>query len=178
MKGQKNMNRFIYGLLFSMALSAGAADAKWYFDVSEAQAIAKRDKKLMVLDFTGSDWCGWCMKLKQEVFATPEFNTYARANLVLVEIDLPRNKPLSIEQLMTNQQLQEKFRAEGFPTIIVLNGDGQEVWRLGGYAAGTPADWIRTMDTLKGRSAPIPGLLTPFVQPPAPTSASAEPNKL
>jgi len=126
------------------------------------------------LDFTGSDWCGWCMKLKKEVFSTPEFNTYARANLVLVEIDLPRAKPLSLQQLMTNQQLQETFRAEGFPTIVVLNGEGQEVWRLGGYAEGTPADWIRTMNALKGRSAPIPGLLTPFVPPPAPSSVSVE----
>jgi protein disulfide-isomerase len=117
------------------------------------------------------------MKLKQEVFATPEFNTYARANLVLVEIDLPRGKPLSLQQLITNQQMQERFRAEGFPTIVVLNGDGREVWRLGGYAAGTPADWIRTMDTLKGRTGPIPGLLTPFVPPPAASSASAEQNK-
>src|SRR4051794_1067220 len=103
------MIRLISILLCAMAVSAAAADAKWHYDLPEAQALAKKEKKLVLINFTGSDWCGWCMKLRAEVFTNPEFTAYARANLLLVEVDLPHNKPLSPEQLNTNTQLQEKY---------------------------------------------------------------------
>src|SRR4026209_41202 len=110
--------------LLSLTLTAGAAEARWLFDFAEAQAIAKKQNKLVLMNFTGSDWCGWCMKLKKEVFLTPEFNDYARTNLVLVEIDQPRWKPLSQEQLATNSKVQEQYRAEGFPTLVALSSTG------------------------------------------------------
>src|SRR5258707_9770464 len=134
------MIRFILGLwLCCFALALGAAEAKWYFDVPQAQAVAKKERKLVFIDFTGSDWCGWCMKLKQEVFSTSEFKNYAHTNLVLVEIDLPHAKPLSIEQLTANMRAQEQYHVEGFPTIIVLSQEGQEIWRLPSYTPGTAA---------------------------------------
>jgi protein disulfide-isomerase len=151
--------------LLSLTLTAGAAEARWLFDFAEAQALAKKQDKLVLINFTGSDWCGWCMKLKKEVFVTPEFNDYARSNLVLVEIDQPRSKPFSLEQLALNTQIQEKYRAEGFPTLIALNSSGQEVWRLGGYAALPPADWGKMFDNLKK------GVTTP---PPIGTLAQAQ----
>jgi len=146
------MFRLACALLFCwLVVSVRAADAKWYYDVPQAQAVAKKEKKLVLLDFTGSDWCGWCKKLKAEIFSTPEFNNYARTNLVLVEIDFPHYKPLSPELMATNEKLQEKYGVQGFPTILVLDSNGKEIWRLGGYAPGTPADWIRTLDVLKVR---------------------------
>ena len=164
------MIRTIAGLfLLAFTMTAGAAEARWLFDLSEAQQIAKKENKLVLINFTGSDWCGWCMKLKKEVFVTPEFNNYARSNLVLVEIDQPRNKPLSLEQLALNTEIQEKYRAEGFPTLVALNSSGQEIWRLGGYAALPPADWGKMFDNLKK-----PGATTP---PPIGTLAQVQPQK-
>src|SRR5437762_13965735 len=96
-------------LLVCCGVSLSAAEAKGLFNLPEAQAIAKKENKLVLMDFTGSDWCGWCIKLRKEVFLTPEFNAYARSNLVLVEIDQPRYKPLSPEMLETNTKLQEKY---------------------------------------------------------------------
>jgi len=153
------IRNFVALMLCSLGVTAGAAEAKWYFDLPQAQAIAKKQNKLVLINFTGSDWCGWCMKLKKEVFLTPEFTDYARKNLVLVEIDQPRWKPLSQEQLNINSQIQEKYRAEGFPTLVGLSRTGQEVWRLGGYAALPVPDWLKMFDGLKTpstmKSAPI-----------------------
>jgi len=155
---------------FALALSA--ADAKWHYDLSEAKALAKKEKKLVFIDFTGSDWCGWCMKLRREVFATPEFNGYARSNLVLLEIDLPHGKPLSPEQLTANMRVQEQYAVEGFPTLIVLNNEGQEIWRLPSYADAKPADWIRMFEALRAKAGllrPAAGTAsTPTPPPPAP----------
>jgi protein disulfide-isomerase len=159
-------------LLWMTVLATSAADAKWYYDLAQAQAIAGKENKLVFMDFTGSDWCGWCMKIKKEVFSTPEFNDYARSHLVLVEVDLPRAKPLSIETLMANTQLQERFKAEGFPTIVVLNGKGTELWRIGGYAPMTTADWIALLEQLRLHPGSVPSGSAPVAPMAAPKPAS------
>jgi thioredoxin-related protein len=101
------------------------------------------------MNFTGSDWCGWCKKLQKEVFATKEFEQYAKANVVLVEIDFPDKKPQTQQLKAANEALQGKFKAEGYPTIVVLDKDGKEVWRQGGYLAGGPAVWIEKLNAAK-----------------------------
>jgi len=137
----------LFGLCLPMALQA--ADAKWYYDLPQAQEIARQEKKLVLVNFTGSDWCGWCKKLKQELFATPEFNAYARTNLVLVEIDFPRYKPISPEMIVKNAKLQEQYKAEGFPTLLMLDPAGREIWRMGGYAEMKADQWIAIFDQLR-----------------------------
>jgi thioredoxin-related protein len=114
-----------------------ASAGEWLTDLPKAQAQAKKQNKLVLLDFTGSDWCGWCIKLKKEVFDTKEFQDYADKNLVLVEVDFPRRKRLSAEQAKANQALQEKYQIQGYPTIIMLNGEGRKVGELG-YMQGGP----------------------------------------
>ena len=126
-------------------LCASAADLEWHTDLAKAQAQAKAEKKLVMLDFTGSDWCGWCIKLHKEVFSTPEFTEYAKKNLVLVEVDFPRKKAQSAEQKKANQALQNKYKIEGYPTLIVLNGEGKNIGRLG-YVKGGPKAWIEEFE--------------------------------
>src|SRR5438093_5259325 len=92
-----------------MLARAGAAELNWTTDVLKAQAKAKEEKKLVFLDFTGSDWCGWCIKLHNEVFSKPEFEEYAKKNLVLVEVDFPLRKQQSEELKKANQALLEKY---------------------------------------------------------------------
>ncbi|MEI9863021.1 MAG: thioredoxin family protein [Limisphaerales bacterium] len=132
-------------------LQTQAADLNWGTDVPKALTEAKADKKIVLLDFTGSDWCGWCIKLNKEVFSTPEFAKYAKDNLVMVEVDFPRKKQLSAEQKAANNALQEKYKIQGYPTVIVLNGDGKKIGELG-YMEGGPAAFIAELNKLKKKS--------------------------
>src|SRR5436309_1639194 len=107
--------------VFSVTMSAiAAAPPGWTEDLSKAQEKAKTEKKLVLLDFTGSDWCGWCMKLDEEVFSTPKFQEYAGKHIVLVQVDFPHTKQLSPEVKAQNDKLAKEHKIQGYPTIIVL----------------------------------------------------------
>ncbi|MDQ6861234.1 MAG: thioredoxin family protein [Verrucomicrobiota bacterium] len=142
--------RFLLVLAACTGLLVGSASAKpgWLTDYKQAQEQAKNGKKLMLLDFTGSDWCGWCIKLDREVFSKPEFREYADKNLVLLELDFPRGKKLADPERVQNEQLATKYEIQGFPTIIVLDGDGKEVGMLG-YTPGGPAAFIAELEKLR-----------------------------
>lgn len=143
------MKRFAVGLIACWALAqAGAAELNWTTDLPKAQAKAKAENKLVMLDFTGSDWCGWCIKLNKEVFSQPDFVAYAEKNLVPVEVDFPRRKQQSAELKKANEALQDKYKIEGYPTIIVLNGEGKKVGQLG-YEPGGPKAFIAELEKLK-----------------------------
>ena len=129
-------------------LQATAAELNWLTDLPKAQAKATTENKLVMLDFTGSDWCGWCIKLNKEVFSKPEFAEYAGKNLVLVEVDFPRGKKQSEELKKANTALQEKYKVEGYPTIVVLSSEGKKVGELG-YQPGGPKAFIAELDKLK-----------------------------
>ena len=132
-----------------MALQTGLAEVTWLTDLPAAQKKAKDEKKLVLMDFTGSDWCGWCIKLNKEVFSTKEFADYAKDNLVLVELDFPNKKKQSAELKKANQALKQKYGADGFPTIVVLNSEGKQVWKQVGYMPGGPTAWIAKLDEAK-----------------------------
>lgn len=129
------------------AAAPAAAVFKWETDFEHAKKRAKEEKKPMLLDFTGSDWCGWCVRLKKEVLATPEFEKYAKENLVLVEVDFPRNTPLPKEEKEQNDKLSQAYQINGFPTIVLLNSRGREVARTG-YQEGGPEKYIEHLKTL------------------------------
>ena len=114
--------RAIASALSLLILSAATVSAAggWDDDYEKALARAKTEKKLVLLDFTGSDWCGWCIKLEKEVFSKPEFKTYAKENLVLVEVDFPQGKRQSAKLKAQNEKLQKEFGIQGYPTLIVL----------------------------------------------------------
>lgn len=122
--------------------------AGWTTSYEEGQQDAKANNKLMLLDFTGSDWCGWCILLDREVFSKPEFKEYASKNLVLVELDFPKRKPMPDAVKLQNAKLAQRFQVQGFPTIIVLNGDGQMVGEFG-YMKGGPEAVIAVLEKLR-----------------------------
>src|SRR5437868_7112593 len=128
---------------------AARAELTWSTDLPSAIAKAKKENKLVLMDFTGSDWCGWCIKLKKEVFDTSAFEKYAKDNLVLVEVDFPQKKKLSADLKKANDALQSKYGASGFPTIVVLNGDGKQVWKQVGYMEGGSKAWTDKLDAAK-----------------------------
>ena len=143
------MKKILFSLIaISSLLAVQAVQPEWTTDVPAAKAKAKAEDKLVLLDFTGSDWCGWCIKLNKEVFSTPEFVEYAKNKLVLVEVDFPEKKELSAQLKKANEALKNKYNIEGFPTIIVLNGNGKKVETLG-YMAGGPKAFIAALDKIK-----------------------------
>ena len=89
----------------------------WQTDLMKAHDLSSTSKKPIFAFFTGSDWCGWCHKLQREVFAKPEFITWAKKNVVLLEVDFPRKKQLSPELAQQNSNLQQQFQVQGYPTI-------------------------------------------------------------
>ena len=144
----KRLLTALFAGLLAVTFSA-RAELTWGTDLDAALAKAKKDKKLVVMNFTGSDWCGWCIKLKKEVFDTSVFETYTKDNLVLVEVDFPSKKKLPSELKKANDALKEKYGANGFPTIVVLNGEGKQVWKQVGYLAGGPKAWTAKLDDAK-----------------------------
>ena len=118
-------------------------------EMNKAIEISQKTNKPIMLFFTGSDWCGWCKKLVKEVYKTSEFNTWARKNVVLVEVDFPRRNKLSSELTAQNNSLKQIFQPRGYPTIYfakpVKGADGTVQFKtLGqtGYVAGGPTKWI------------------------------------
>ncbi len=141
----------LMAMLLGGPVAAHANEPTWLTDAVKAQAQAKAEKRLVLLNFTGSDWCGWCIRLSREVFTQPEFAEYAKKNLVLGEVDFPRRKQLSAEQKKANDALAAKYKIEGYPTLIILNGEGRQVGTLG-YVAGGPKAFIAEIEKLKKKA--------------------------
>jgi thioredoxin-related protein len=133
-------------VLAATATFAFSADAEWMTDFDAAKAKAKAEKKVLLLNFTGSDWCGWCHKLDNEVFSQKEFTDYAAANLVLVTVDFPKTKKLEPALTKQNEKLGEKYKVEGYPTIELLKPSGAEIAKTG-YQEGGAAKYV---EHLKG----------------------------
>jgi len=126
-------------------------DGGWLTDFAKAGQIAAQEGRPMMLDFTGSDWCGWCVKLKKEVFSTERFKSWAGENLVLVELDFPRRKRLSAAVKSQNLRLARKYGIRGFPTIIVLDSGGRKIGELG-YTPGGPGAFIGKLKAIIARA--------------------------
>ena len=144
--GVKNL---LLAALSAVALAAPAcarAESSWITDFKKAQEEAKANHKLVFIDFTGSDWCGYCIQFDRAILSKPEFKDYANKNLVLLEIDFPRRKQQSIEVRKQNMELAERYQIEGFPTLVVLDGDGKTVWRFEGYFPGGVTAFLAELD--------------------------------
>lgn len=135
-------------LLLSSLSTINAQEITWHTDMAKATELSIKQKKPLLLFFTGSDWCGWCIRLQKEVLKTDEFAKWAKDNVVLVELDFPRRTPQDEAIKKQNFELQNMFQVRGYPTIwfvspekkdakINLNGIGNT-----GYVAGGPEKWL------------------------------------
>jgi thioredoxin-related protein len=120
-------------LLFPFSALAGG-DA-WLTDLEEAKKVAKKENKAILIDFTGSDWCHWCIILKKEVFSKEEFLEAAKKDFVLVELDFPRKSEQSPERQKTNKALAKKYEIKGYPTVLLTDATGK-VFARTGYQEG------------------------------------------
>ena len=146
--------------LFTLLLTAQLGFAQkaaltWYTDINEATAIAKKENKPMMLFFTGSDWCGWCVKLQKEVFTQSEFKKWAQDNVILVEVDFPKANIQTEEVKTQNRMLQQQFAVRGYPTCWFITADQLKDGKVNytpigqqGYIAGGPVNWINSATAL------------------------------
>jgi protein disulfide-isomerase len=147
---------FLLALLINYA-TTNAQDIQWHTDIKKAIEVSNKEKKPLFLFFTGSDWCGWCIRLQKEVFKTSEFMAWAKDNVVLVDLDFPRRTPQSDELKQQNAQLQQVFNIQGFPTVWFVKPtqkDGKtnfEPLGSSGYLAGGPSVWIANAQTFTSK---------------------------
>ena len=140
-------------LIAFLATSASGVAGGWQTNYAKALETAKGQNKRILLDFTGSDWCGPCIELRKRVFSKPEFRAYADKNLVLVEIDYPQRKRQSAELKAQNEKLSKQYGIEekGFPTVMLLDPAGKVIRELTGYDGETTAGFIAWIE---GKSKP------------------------
>lgn len=129
-----------------LTLSAGEG---WVEDFDAAVALAKKENKDLFVDFTGSDWCGWCIKLNDEVFKHEEFLSAAKKNFILVSLDFPRSDEAKakVPSPERNKELSQKYGIQGFPTILLMTPDGV-VFGKTGYRPGGPAPYIEHLNEM------------------------------
>ena len=136
-------------IILTSLSSQAQEELTWHTDMSKATDIAIKQNKPLFLFFTGSDWCGWCIRLQKEVFKTPEFVKWAKENVVLVELDFPRNNNQTDAVKMQNAQIQQQLQVRGYPTVWFVSVAKAEEAKINltalgstGYVAGGPQVWI------------------------------------
>ena len=137
--------------LLATATLAFAGGDGWLTDFEAAKAQAKEENKPILVDFTGSDWCGWCIKLNKEVFSKSSFKDYAKENLVRLELDYPRKKELSKELKKQNAELRKKYEVRGYPTILLIDAKGKVLAKTG-YQKGGPDAYVTHLKSLLEKS--------------------------
>jgi rhodanese-related sulfurtransferase/thioredoxin-related protein len=137
--------RLSFGAVLLVTRAAGAGDLAWSTDYSKAQTQAKTEEKNVLLFFHGSDWCPTCIEMQQQVFDSPQFASYARQALVLVDVDFPEGKQ-SDELKRANAGLKAKFNTgDNFPSIVLTSAGGDTLYQEAGYAGGGPADVLANL---------------------------------
>lgn len=139
------MKKLFWMGIVCLTANLSFAGSGWETDMDKALEKAKEENRYLLLDFTGSDWCGWCIKLDKEVFSKSAFEDYAKENLVLVELDFPRRKSIKKSLKEQNEKLMKEYGVTGFPTIFILDPSGNTVLRTG-YRDGGPEPYVEHLD--------------------------------
>ena len=127
---------------------------RWHERFDEALAESAATGKPILVDFTGTDWCVWCIRLKEEVFETEEFLAWAEDNVVLLELDYPRRTKQTPEIKAQNKELSDRFEVESFPTVLFVSPSGQEIGRTG-YVKGGPEKWLSVTNAILNPAGPL-----------------------
>jgi protein disulfide-isomerase len=128
----------------SLAFSAEGWETNW----QAAKERSKTTNKPILINLTGSDWCGWCIKIEKEIFSKKEFKDFATENLILMEVDFPRKKELPAELKQQNEVLKKEYLAGGYPTVYLLDSDGKKLSADLGELGGTPETYVKKLQEL------------------------------
>jgi len=148
------MKKFIPWIFVALFLAIGLPRGnafEWSTDLEAAAADARDNQKLILLNFSGSDWCGWCKRLDSEVFSKSDFQEYADKNLVGILADFPRRSKQDKTLKAQNERLMKYFKVQGFPTLLLFNSEGELIGRLG-YLPGGPEAFIQSIQQVVARS--------------------------
>ena len=138
----------IYLLLSSFCLFSVS---NWHYNLDEAKTIAQRDHKLILLNFSGSDWCGPCIRMHKEIFDSKSFAGFADTSLVLVNADFPRMKKnqLSASQQELNNKMADLYNSKGkFPYTLLLDEQGKALMSWDGFTNEKPAEFIADIQNI------------------------------
>mgnify|MGYP000093962705 CR=1 FL=1 len=142
-------------LFISSSFFAQVEKLTWHTDLVKAIEISTKEKKPLMLFFTGSDWCGWCIRLQKEVLKTTEFEKWANDNVILVELDFPRRTAQEPNIKAQNAQLQNMFQVRGYPTVWFVSPEKGKEGKMNlnglgstGYVAGGPEKWLAVADQI------------------------------
>jgi len=151
------MKKILFTLFLGLLISTNSFSQEkliWHTDLKEAAEIAIKEDKQILLFFTGSDWCGWCTKLQNDVFKTSDFEKWSK-DLVLVELDFPRRSAQDQKTKAQNKQLKNTFGVRGFPTIHFVNLDKKTDGKINlknlgkiGYDRGGVKKWLNAANTI------------------------------
>lgn len=139
-------------LLFVALIGLVAIPASWMGNFTEAQKQAKATHKQILINFSGSDWCGPCIRLRKEILESETFEQYAAANLLLVRADFPRQKKnqLPKEQIKLNESLAEVYNQDGkFPYTVLVDENGKVLKSWDGFPDESPQAFVSEIDKLK-----------------------------
>jgi len=142
----------VMGWMLVAVLGRCLAGDAWTEDFEAAKAQAAKESKDLLVDFTGSDWCGWCKKLDAEVFGLEAFHKEAGKSFVLVKLDFPRNTPQSDERRKQNEALRDKHQVRGFPTVLLMDAAGNAYAKTG-YQEGGQEEYCKHLETLRAGKA-------------------------
>src|SRR5450432_635487 len=121
------------------------SDLPWHYNLDEAKQIAQKEHKFILLNFSGSDWCGPCIRLHKEIFGSELFEKFAETNLILINADFPRLKKnqLTASQQKINDAIADQYNSKGsFPLTILLNEDGKILKEWDGFPKGTAEEFV------------------------------------
>ena len=134
-------------LLAGLFVFSAPAGEGWPTDFDKAKKEAAEKKLPILADFSGSDWCGWCIRLDKEVFSKKEFKAFAKDNMVLFVADFPHKKKLPAAVQAQNEQLGKTYGVKGLPTVLLLDAGGKVIARTG-YRRGGPGAYVDYLKTL------------------------------
>ena len=135
-------------LILTLSSTLQASGEEWLTDYDKARTAAEKNKRPILVDFSGSDWCGWCKRLDEQVFQQPEFKEWAKENVVLCLLDFPRNPAkVSPAQKQKNQEVARSFGVRGYPTVLLLETNGTLIARTG-YREGGPTKYVEHLERL------------------------------
>lgn len=125
-----------YFLTQNASYAESEAKEGWLLNYEAAQQQAEEQDRVILMEFHGSDWCPPCIQLNNEVLSKPEFKEFADKNLVLLNLDFPRQTEQSEEQKAHNQNLAQRFGVQYFPTVILVTPDGEVLDETVGFPQG------------------------------------------
>ncbi|MDP6490136.1 MAG: thioredoxin family protein [Kiritimatiellia bacterium] len=157
----KLMSVALVALTTMVTITSAAPEAEagghagWMTDFEAAKKLAAEKKRPILADFSGSDWCGWCIKLDKEVFSKKPFKAYAKQNVVLFLADFPSRTEQPAKLKAQNEKLAKTYGVRGFPTVLLLDAKAKVIGRTG-YQAGGPEAYVKHIKELLAKAKAKP----------------------